>query len=166
MKAAGFPIPRNLADAFSLDDGGRRRAWFAALPAAVKRLERLWSLDVGVPFQPGGQTAWVAPARTRRGDVVVVKIAWRHPEADHEPDGLRVWGGDGAIRLFASEEYDATTVLMMVEWCEPGTPLTSRPEPEQDRVIASLLQRLWRTPPSAHRFRPLRQMCDSWADEF
>ena len=48
----------------------------------------------------------------------------------------------------------------------PGTALASRPEREQDIVIASLLQRLWRNPPEGHRFRPLQHMCDAWADEF
>ena len=122
-------------------------------------------MTVGAPFEPGGRTAWVAPARTSSGDDVVVKVAWRHPEADHEPDGLRVWDGDGAIRVHASDEFDDTSALL-VERCVPGTPLTLRSEPEQDTIIASLLQRLWRDPPPGHRFRPLQVMCDAWADEF
>lgn len=58
------------------------------------------------------------------------------------------------------------TIALLVERCVPGTALTSRPEPEQDVVIASLLRRLWRNPPTGHRFRPLQQMGDAWADEF
>jgi hypothetical protein len=35
----------------------------------------------------------------------------------------------------------------------------------QDRVIAGLLRRLWRTPPFSETFRPLQQMWDQWAQE-
>ena len=45
----------------------------------------------------------------------------------------------------------------------PGTSLTERPEPEQDEVVAGLLQRLWATPPPDGPFRPLRELCDLWA---
>ena len=162
---ASFPLPRTLADAIRLDGDERREAWVASLPAAVARLERAWSVDVGAPFQPGGQTAWVAPARTASGDDVVLKLAWWHPEADREAAGLGVWDGDGAIRVYASDRFDGT-VALLVERCVPGTPLMSRSEREQDTVIATLLQRLWRDPPPGHRFRPLQQMCDAWADEF
>ena len=51
-------LPRNLVAA--ADEEGRT-AWLATLPATIERLARAWSLTVGAPFQPGGQTAWVAP---------------------------------------------------------------------------------------------------------
>lgn len=42
----------------------------------------------------------------------------------------------------------------------------SRPEHEPHEVIIDLLHRLWRVPlPQSHRFRPLSEMCDAWADE-
>jgi streptomycin 6-kinase len=40
------------------------------------------------------------------------------------------------------------------------------PEPEQDRVVAALLHRLWAQPHTGHAFRPLAQMCQAWADKF
>jgi len=54
-------------------------------------LARAWSLTVRVPFEPGGQTAWVAPVRDRAGAERVLKVGWRHPEAEHEADGLRAY---------------------------------------------------------------------------
>lgn len=142
-----------------------RQGWLTTLPGTIERLETAWSLQVGEPFQPGGQTAWVAPA-TRGGEDLVVKVLWRHPEAEHEADVLRVWDGDGAVRLHAAAEADAQTVALLLERCRPGTPLQARPEPEQDLVVAGLLRRLWRAPPAGHRFRSLRSMCQGWADEF
>jgi streptomycin 6-kinase len=143
----------------------RRRAWLATVPETVKKLEQRWSLDVGAPFQPGGQTAWVAPARTKTGGDVVVKVGWRHTEAAHEAAGLRVWDGQGSVRLHATEESD-DTIALLIERCVPGTALACRPEPEQDLVIASLFSRLWRELAPGHEFRPLQQMCDAWADDF
>jgi streptomycin 6-kinase len=143
----------------------RRRAWLATVPETVKKLEQRWSLEVGAPFQPGGQAAWVAPARTKAGEDVVVKVGWRHPEAEHEAAGLRVWDGQGSVRLYATEESD-DTIALLIERCVPGSALASRPEPEQDLVIASLLSRLWRELAPGHEFRPLQEMCDAWADAF
>ncbi|MDQ1455913.1 MAG: streptomycin 6-kinase [Actinomycetota bacterium] len=143
----------------------RHRLWLATVPGTVKKLEQRWSLDVGAPFQPGGQNAWVAPARTKTGEDVVVKVAWRHPEAEHEAAGLRVWDGQGSVRLHATEETE-DTVALLIERCVPGSALASRPEPEQDLVIASLLSRLWRELAPGHEFRPLQEMCDAWAEAF
>lgn len=142
-----------------------RLGWLATLPTTIARLERDWSIHVEEPFQPGGQTAWVAPA-TRDGEDLVVKVLWRHPEAEQEADALRVWDGDGAARLHAVAEVDSETTALLLERCLPGTILKGRPEPEQDVVIAGLLRRLWRHPPAAHRFRSLQSMCELWADEF
>ncbi len=155
-------LPPMLVEAAERDG---RLTWLATLPGTVRELAKRWDLVVGEPFRPGGQTAWVAPAgRGDRGDLVL-KVGWRHPEADHEADGLREWDGHGAVRLHAAAEF-ADTVALLMERCRPGTTLASRPEPEQDTVIAGLLRRLWRRPAPGHRFRPLQEMCDYWAGEF
>jgi streptomycin 6-kinase len=77
-------------------------------------------LRLGAPFQPGGRCAWVAPARTVTRHDLVLKVAWRHEEAIHEADGLRVWAGHGAVRLYDSVAFDSTSVLLLAR-CEPGT---------------------------------------------
>lgn len=142
-----------------------RSDWLATVPETVRVLEERWSLEVGEPYQPGGQTAWVAPAVGAAGEALVLKVGWAHPEAAHEAAGLREWDGDGAVRLFASEAFDETSALLL-ERCVPGVSLRSAPGPEQDAVIAGLLRRLWRAPMSGATFRPLQAMCDAWADEF
>lgn len=156
-------MPRNLLDAAEPEG---RQAWLATLPTVIAELAKDWSLGVGDPFQPGGQTAWVAPVRGASGAELVLKVAWRHPEAEHEADGLREWDGDGAVRLVAAKECDDSTTALLVERCVPGTTLACLPEAEQDTVIAGLLHRLWREPAPGYRFRPLQLMCDRWAEEF
>jgi streptomycin 6-kinase len=97
---------------------------------------------------------------------VVLKVGWRHDEALHEADGLRLWAGRGAVRLLDSLAT-ASTIALLLEACEPGIPLSQAlPAPEQDVVVAGLLRRLWIEPPAGQPFRPLQAMCDRWADEF
>jgi streptomycin 6-kinase len=156
------PLPRALVAAAEAEG---RTAWLATLPATVARLSRAWSLRVEAPFTPGGRTAWVAPVRDHTGAERVLKVAWRHPEAEHEADGLRAWAGRGAVRLHAAERTGCTRALLL-ERCRPGTPLAGRSEPEQDEVAAGLLRRLWIDPPTGSVFRPLQEMCERWADEF
>jgi streptomycin 6-kinase len=156
------PLPRNLAEAAQAE--GRQDWLTSVLPAVVGQVRERWSLTIGEPLQPGGQTAWVAPARDGAGADLVLKVAWPHPEAAHEADGLRAWAGYGAVHLHAAHDFGPAWALLL-ERCRPGTQLSARPEPEQDTVIATLLRRLWIQPGPGHPFASLDQMCQRWADE-
>ncbi len=160
-------IPQQLLDAVEEDDYSARCEWLAALPHLVDEIASGWALELGEPYLPGGQCAWVAPARNHRGEDLVLKVGWRHREAEHEADALRFWDGDGAVRCVATRAFDETTALLL-EQCVPGDPLKcSTLEPDQDVVLAGLLRRLWeRQPPDDHPFGSLQAMCDDWADWF
>lgn len=155
-------MPPNLVEAAARDG---LQWWLATLPNSVRELAERWSLTVGAPFAPGGQCAWVAPATDPNGAELVLKLGWRHSEAEHEADGLHEWAGDGTVFLHEVEEHEFTTALLL-ERCAPGTPLRHRAPCEQDAVIAGLLRRLWRNPTPGHPFRPLQAMCDMWANAF
>ena len=92
--------------------------WLAALPERVA-LASEWELELGDPYLPGGQNAWVAPARNAAGDELALKVGWRHREAEHEADALRLWDGDGTVRCFATRALEHTTALLL-ERCVPG----------------------------------------------
>ena len=158
----GLAVPRNLADHAQCRG---RVEWIAALPTVIEELQDLWSLEIGEPFQPGGQTAWVAPATSSEFREIVLKVACRHYEAFDEAKGLREWDGEGTVRLLAAEDVNEATTALLLERCRPGTPLSAFPDMTQDAVISGLLRRLWKPPPFAEEFRPLQQMCDRWADE-
>jgi streptomycin 6-kinase len=160
-------IPPQLADAVDEDDYPARLEWLATLPELVKDIASGWQLELGDPYLPGGQCAWVAPARDPAGHELVLKVGWRHREAEHEADGLRHWDGNGTVHCFATRSLDDTTALLL-ERCTPGRPLKcSLPEPEQDLIIAASLRRLWaRAPQSGHPFSSLTKMCSQWADWF
>jgi streptomycin 6-kinase len=160
--AERFVIPGDLARAAAKEG---RDDWLAGLPVLVARIAAGWRIEVDDPFLPGGDTAWVAPARDEAGKDVVLKVCWPHPEAVHEADGLRAWGGAGAIRLYRADKLATATVLLL-ELCRPGTQLRASPPAEHDLVIAGLLRRLWMEPPSGYGFRPLSEMCDYWASRY
>jgi streptomycin 6-kinase len=164
----GFELPaslaRNVAD--DEEDGPARRAWLETLPRVVAGPADRWSLRVGRPFQPGGNASWVAPARDAAGQRLVLKAGWRHEEAEHEAAGLQTWNGRGTVRVVRSLVTGSTSALLL-EACEPGTPLgRALPPREQDVVVAGPLRRLWIEPPAGHPFGSLADMCERWADEF
>ena len=160
-------IPPELADAVEEDDYPERFEWLAALPDVIEGIASEWGLELGEPYQPGGQCAWVAPACDGAGDELVLKVGWRHREAEHEAHALRFWDGDGAVRCFKTRALEHTTALLL-ERCRPGVQLgQSVPEPQQDLVIAGLMRRLWaRHPSHGDPFRSLVTMCDHWAEWF
>jgi streptomycin 6-kinase len=157
-----LPVPPSLVERAQHDG---RADWLSSLGATVDRYRERWSLAIGAPFVPGGTNAWVAPARDASGTDVVLKVGWRHVEAEDEAEGLRRWDGDGTVRLLDASFDDDDTVVLLLERCLPGTALEARPEPEQDDVIAAVLPRLWLEPPRDHPFRSLQAMCDDWAEQ-
>ena len=154
-------IPQRLANACSATP--ERRAWLDQLPDAIGEVQERWSLSLSDPFAHNeGSCAWVAPAVRSDGTHAVLKLGMPHMEATHEIQALRFWAGDPSVRLL---EADEGLNAMLLERCEPGAVLRELSEPEQDVVIAGLLRRLWRKPPTPHPFRPLSTMTACWADE-
>jgi len=145
---------------------GAQPEWWAAVPERAAQIGAEWGFELGDPYVPGGRCAWVAPARNAAGDELALKVGWRHHEAEHEADALRLWDGAGAVRCFATRVFE-DSIALLLERCVPGSQLNeSVPEPEQDVVIAGLMRRLWqRELPAGHPFGGLKTMCDPWADE-
>ena len=103
----------------------------------VQAAARRWSLTVGEPYEQGaaGYTTRVFLAD---GAPAVLKIVHPHRESEHEADALRAWDGDGAIRLLARDGG-----ALLLERCEPGTPLAAAGQETALDVLIELLPRLW-----------------------
>jgi streptomycin 6-kinase len=84
-----FRLPTNLSDNARADCG----EWLLCVPEIVGELADRWSLRLGDPYEPGGSCSWVAPAQTAARSDLVLKVGWRHDEAESEADGLRTWQG-------------------------------------------------------------------------
>lgn len=141
-------------------EGGR--AWLAALPEIVEELCARWELTLGPPFE-GGCVGFVAPAEHRHGERGVLKVSPIDEETRTEADALRLWAGDGAVRLLDAEP-DLGALLL--ERLEPGVSLEDNPDREEAIAIAcALLRRLWRPVPPEHPFPLVVDLALRWARE-
>src|SRR5580700_2206943 len=140
-----FTVPNRLAA--NCRKTPQRAAWLDQLPHTLRDLERRWSLTLGAPFNEETSCAWAAPVWLADGTSAVLKLGMPHMESLHEIQGLRFWDGDPTVRLLKTDD---DLGAMLIERCQPGTALRALPEIEQDLVIAGLLRRLWRSPPTPH----------------
>jgi streptomycin 6-kinase len=133
-------------------------AWLERVPELVDECVDAWDLRLGEPY-PAGAAGYAVRADLAEGTPVVLKVIFPHREAEHEAAALRVWGGNGAVRLL---DYDEERWAMLLERCEPGTLLAeAEPETALD-VFIELLPRLWKNegPP----FRTLADEAGWWIE--
>lgn len=136
--------------------------WLDGLPRLVERCAERWSLRLGEPFEPAS-VSLVVPAVLPDGTGAVLKLNFPEPESEREADALELWRGGGAVRLL---DHDAELRALLLERCQPGTPLWHvEAGDEANRIAAGVLRRLWRTPPAGHSFRLLADEAARWAEE-
>jgi streptomycin 6-kinase len=118
--------------------------------AVAEDAARHWNLRLGPRFK-GAAVSYVAPAGTQ-----VIKVAYDiDDESLHEGDALRLWAGDGAVRLL-----DSWGRALLIERADPGTELALLPESEASAVAVELASRLWRR--AQMPFRPVVPAVRGW----
>lgn len=153
-------IPSGLAWWRQRADGA---AWLARLPRLVEECAEVWSLTVEQAFS-GSHVSFVAPVQLADGDRAVLKVFFPELwENEREGDALAHWDGRGAVRLLAR---DRQRRALLIERCEPGTPLARLGGDEMDVIAVGVLRRLWRPAPDRHPFRALADDAAGWADAF
>lgn len=115
--------------------------WLDSLPHAVATYLQRWELRVDGPAR-AGENALVLPVRSRTGPAAL-KLSWPHDEARHEHLALRLWAGEGAVRLLAA---DPAAYVLLLERLDADRPLTTAPVLDACEVLGSLLARLDRPP--------------------
>ena len=106
-----------------------------------EELAARWRLTLGEEYPPG-VCARVWRADRADGTCAVLKVMTVvDRETQLEPDALERWDGDGAVRLLARDDERPA---MLLERCEPGTPLTSLGTEAAMDVMCGLLPRLWK----------------------
>jgi streptomycin 6-kinase len=133
------------------------RAWLARLPRLVDECVEQWSLRIGDQF-PYAFESLASAAILPDGTGAVLKVQFPGRENEHEAAALTRWDGVGAVRLLA---YDVDRHALLLERCEPGTPLSELEQDEALDVIAELLPRLWK--PAREPFRSLADEAAWWA---
>ena len=134
--------------------------WLDSLPNVVEACAERWSLRVGPAFE-GQNVSHVRAVELSDGTPAVLKINFPEEESEREPDALSVWDGRGAVRLLG---HDENARALLLERCEPGTPLWAIEDDEEaTRLAGQALRRIWRPPPDGHRFRGLREEAAWWA---
>ncbi|HUG75463.1 MAG TPA: aminoglycoside phosphotransferase family protein [Acidimicrobiia bacterium] len=129
-------LPESLERIHSVEGGPE---WVAALPRLVSDALDRWSLRItGDPF-PGSYVSLVVPV-TSDDEPAVLKIQFPHDESAHEAEALRVWDGDGAIRLLG---HEPDLFALLVERCRPGDHLADAGPEVAMEVLIGLLPRLW-----------------------
>ncbi len=125
-------------------DEGRR--WLAGLPGLIERVTAQWRLTVAQPYPMTFH--WVARVTTVDGGRAVLKLGVPDGHLDHEAAALRIFDGDGAVRLLAD---DRSAAALLIEDAEPGTPVASL-VPRDDATATGVLietgRRLHRVPPA------------------
>ncbi|MFE9922320.1 aminoglycoside phosphotransferase family protein [Streptomyces sp. NPDC005774] len=136
-------VPEELAAAQEKFNGEAGRAFIARLPGLATAFLERWHLHLtGTPMH--GVSALGLPVERADGTPAVLKLQILDAETEGEPVALRIWDGDGAVRLLA---HDATTGTMLLERLDPSRMLSRLPDAhEAVLVIARLLAHLTATP--------------------
>ncbi|POX65164.1 hydroxyurea phosphotransferase [Streptomyces sp. Ru62] len=143
-------IPGELAKAQETYNGAAGRAFIAALPDLAAEFLHRWRLTLDGPSM-NGVSALVLPVVRADGLRAVLKLQLTDEESVGEPVALRVWDGDGAVRLL---DHDPATGTMLLERLDESRMLSGLGDTrEAVLVIARLLAHLtsFPAPPGLRR---------------
>ena len=136
-------IPRELAAAQERYNGATGRDFIASLRGAAEGFLERWELRLdGRPMH--GVSALVLPVVCADGTGAVLKLQLLDEESVGEPVALRVWGGDGAVRLL---RHDESSGAMLLERLDSARMLSHLPGTrEAVEVVGRLLAHLTAAP--------------------
>lgn len=137
----------------------RLEEWRRGVARLLDECRKAWGLRLGPPYGEGA-AGYTTRAARADGTPVVLKLTFPHREAEHEADALARWDGDGAVRLL---EWDEARRAMLLERCEPGTPLSAIDADQAVGVFTQLLPRLWK--PAGPPFRSLATEAAWWIEQ-
>jgi streptomycin 6-kinase len=144
------PLPPGFVQRVTAVWGATGDSWLEQLPGLVDAYAHRWSLDsLETPFELSYN--YVVAAR-RRGEPVVLKLGVPRDELTCEVEALRLYDGDGVVRLL---EADAAGGAMLLERLMPGEtlePLAGEDDEAATAIAGSVLARWRRPPPKDHSF--------------
>ena len=146
-----------MSDAFTqhaLSYGPKGAEWLRQIPAIISKYETKWSIHVSHPFSLNYN--YVASATRKDGTPAVLKIGFpEDTEFKTEMEALVLYNGEGCVKLL---EIDRGRSIVLLERIVPGNPLSDVTDDEKaTRIIASVIQNLWKPLPSHHTFLPVSE---------
>lgn len=139
MTADRIEVPAELAAFHAKYRGDEGRAWAAGLPDLTQSFLDRWDLRIDGAVMHG-MVGLIVPVRIADGTPGVLKLAPIDPEHPGEAAALRVWNGDGAVRLLRE---DPETWTMLLERLAPDRSLDNEPDVMKGvQIISELLVRL------------------------
>jgi streptomycin 6-kinase len=121
--------------------------WIDDLDELIKRLEGLWSMTVGRPYD-GGTEAFVAAAELHDGTQAVVKLLIPRSarEVQNEITVLKLTQGEGCARLLRDDE---ALGALLLERLGPSLFALGLPIAQRHEILCSAAERIWRPAPDA-----------------
>ncbi|GAB2753379.1 aminoglycoside phosphotransferase family protein [Streptomyces bullii] len=133
-------IPRELVAAQRKYNGAAGSAFVERLPALAAGFLDRWKLRLDGPSMSGVAALVLPVVRRADGTRAVLKLHLPDEESAGEPVALRVWDGDGAVRLLG---HDEATGTMLLERLDASRMLSRLPDSRAAvLVIAELLAHL------------------------
>ncbi|MGW3120703.1 aminoglycoside phosphotransferase family protein [Streptomyces sp. NPDC001107] len=136
-------IPGELAAAQEKFNGEAGRTFIAGLPHLAQEFLDRWELRLDGDGMHG-VSALVLPVLRSDDTPAALKLQLLDEESEGEPVALRLWDGDGAVRLLA---HDETTHTMLLERLDETRVLSHLEDTRESvLIIARLLAHLTTTP--------------------
>ncbi|MFM9456869.1 aminoglycoside phosphotransferase family protein [Streptomyces europaeiscabiei] len=137
-------VPEELAATLEMFFDEKGVTFAAALPDLATTFLNRWGLRLDGPAMHGMCALVLPVVRTADDTPAVLKLQILDAESEGEPVALRVWDGDGAVRLLA---HDGETGTMLLERLDPARMLSHEPDTRKAvLVIARLLAHLTTAP--------------------
>ena len=127
--------------------------WLKELPGLLQDCFREWSL---MPeSSPDCLTFnYVLFVRRENGEKLVLKAGVPNHELNSEIAALKVYAGEGAVKLLDS---DSQRGFLLLERLQPGTMLLEEEDDKKATTLAiEVMQRLWKKAPEQHAFLSVR----------
>lgn len=133
-------IPKALLDSRGSSEEGR--AWLDSVPGQVDRYTKEWGLRPTAAAM-AGMGSLVLPVERADGVSAMLKLQPVDDETVGEAVGLRIWDGDGSVRLL---DEDPETGVLLLEALDASRDLMSVDDEEALDVVIALLARLTAVP--------------------
>jgi streptomycin 6-kinase len=140
------------------DAGLTHADWLERVPDLVAECAGVWALRLAEAYPPGA-AGYAQRVELADGTPAVLKLIYADRESTHEAAALRLLDGDGAVRLLG---YDPDRWAMLLERCDPGTPLSEAGGEAALDVLIDLLPRLWK--PADELFTTLADEAAWWVE--